>query len=84
MAEVKRTLSSLEADDIPQVLVLNKIDAIPPELWGSLKEKHGALLIAAQTGLGLEPLLVELQRVLFREKARAEAIDEADDADEAP
>jgi GTP-binding protein HflX len=74
LEEVQKTLRGLGAESIPQILVLNKVDAVDPALWGSLRERHRSaegepFLVSAAQGLGLEPLLVEIERELFRGRA---------------
>jgi len=66
LQEVEKTLEKLGADSIPQILVLNKIDAVPPELWDALQERYNGMAISANTGLGLERLLLEIQQRLFQ------------------
>lgn len=71
LAEVEGTLQGLGAGEIPALLVLNKVDAVDPLLWSSLKERYGGRLASAHTGTGLPELLIEIERTLFRKK-RAE------------
>jgi GTP-binding protein HflX len=74
LAEVQKTLDSLGVADSPILLVLNKVDAVPPELWSSLRERYGGMLVSAQSGEGLEALLLELERRLFRAGARQRSV----------
>ncbi|MFM1949792.1 MAG: GTPase HflX, partial [Pseudomonadota bacterium] len=67
MAEVKRVLHEIGADLVPQWLVFNKIDMLPPErrplVFHDQYEVDGLalnrLFVSAQTGEGL-PLLRQL------------------------
>jgi GTP-binding protein HflX len=67
MAEVKRVLHEIGADHVPQWLVFNKIDNLPPErrplIFQDQYEVDGQALtrifVSAQTGEGL-PLLRQL------------------------
>lgn len=67
MAEVKRVLHEIGADHVPQWLVFNKIDMLPPErrplVFHDQYEVEGLalnrLFVSAQTGEGL-PLLRQL------------------------
>lgn len=77
LAEVERTLSDLGAGELPTLLVLNKIDAVDPLLWSSLKDRYGGRLASAHTGTGLPELLTEIERTLFR-KQRADLEAEAE------
>lgn len=65
MAEVQLVLKSIGADMVPQVLVFNKIDALPPDqqpraLKDSFEIEHGRIVprifVSAQTGQGLAEL----------------------------
>jgi GTPase len=71
LAEVERTLQDLCPEPKPTLLVLNKIDAVDPAEWEELRQRHGALLVSAVEGLGLDALMVELERRLFRAGASA-------------
>jgi GTPase len=70
--EVGRALAGLGASDVPQLLVLNKVDAVDPLLWDALRDRTGGRLVSAMTGIGLDGLLVEVERTLFRETRQAE------------
>ncbi len=67
---VERVLDQLGVSETPTLRVLNKIDAVPPENWNDLRSEHDALLGSAKTGEGLQGLLWELERALFKERAR--------------
>jgi GTP-binding protein HflX len=67
MAEVKRVLHEIGADHVPQWLVFNKIDNLPPERRPLIFQDHyevdgqalTRIFVSAQTGEGL-PLLRQL------------------------
>ncbi|MEO1070605.1 MAG: GTPase, partial [Cyanobacteria bacterium J06638_6] len=69
-----RTLS-----DRPQILALNKVDALAPEALGGLLEQFKAQVpepvygISAVAGTGVEPMLQHLWTVLDRAKAETTA-----------
>ena len=64
MAEVQRVLIDIGAGDVPQVLVFNKLDAVPverqPESWVDSMEVDGAsvprVFVSAKSGAGLNDL----------------------------
>jgi GTP-binding protein HflX len=69
MAEVQKTLESLGAAETSTILILNKIDAVPVDLRSSLQETHQGFLASAQSGEGLDAVLVQIERHLFRDGA---------------
>jgi GTP-binding protein HflX len=71
--EVLRTLERLDALDIPRLMVLNKMDALAVEHWPALLQEQDGLKVSARTGMGLETLMQELERRLFRQQAAARA-----------
>lgn len=55
---VDRVLGEIKATNIPRVLVINKCDLVSGERREWLRKNfHGAVLVSAATGLGLEELL---------------------------
>ena len=66
---VAETLKSLEAEDHPQLVVLNKIDRIGPQRRDYLLQRYGGVAISAITREGLDELMTEIERRLFRERA---------------
>jgi GTP-binding protein HflX len=70
MAEVQRVLHDIGAGDVPQLLVFNKLDAVPPEripasLTGMLESDGRELkrvFVSALEGSGLAELRAELSR----------------------
>ena len=70
---VEKSLATIcsGCEKTPTIRVLNKVDAVDPALWGGLKERYDGLLISAQSGDGLQELLVQVERHLFRERAEA-------------
>ncbi len=67
---VERVLAQLGVSETPTLRVVNKIDAVPPERWGTLGAEHDAMICSARTGEGLQELLWELERTLFQQRAR--------------
>ena len=68
---MENTLESLGAADTPTILILNKADAIPEAQQLAMRETHNGLLASAQTGDGLDKILLQIERHLFRENAQA-------------
>jgi GTP-binding protein HflX len=76
IAEVQRVLHEIGADHVRQVLVFNKIDALPPgrephaasDLFEVEGRRFPRVFVSAQTGAGL----AELRRVLAREVSAQE------------
>lgn len=67
--EVLQTLEKLKALDIPRLTVLNKMDALDSP-WGANGDRPEGLPASAKTGEGLDGLMQELERRLFRQRAR--------------
>jgi GTP-binding protein HflX len=66
---VDKTLAELGADTTPTLRVLNKIDAVDNAHWPEIKAAHNGILVSAQTGDGLDALMLQIERHLFRERA---------------
>jgi GTP-binding protein HflX len=64
---VRGILRELELDHKPECLVLNKCDRLDPELVERLARRLGAVPVSAQTGAGLEELLLHLDPLMFGE-----------------
>ena len=77
MQEVQRVLHEIGAADIPQILVFNKLDAIPPERQPLQLQDHmevdGVLsdrvFVSARTGDGIAMLRARLAQLAQREAA---------------
>jgi GTP-binding protein HflX len=70
METVDTLLDELGAQDTPRLVVMNKIDRVPPERWQDLKERYDAVLTSAVSGEGMDALLLEMERRLFRARAK--------------
>ena len=75
---VEETLKALGADETPRLLAINKADVIPADELAPLRERLGGVLCSAATREGLDALLVELERLLFREAAARAAHQDAE------
>ena len=82
MNEVKRVLREIGAEDVPQWLIFNKIDNIPPELQPlemfDLYEIDGVplkrLFVSAQSGQGVPMLRKMLAEEVFRTVSNPEPV----------
>ncbi len=87
IAEVMRVLREIGADDLPQILVFNKLDAIEPERQPRQRidvfeldgESVPRIFLSAYTGAGLAEL-----RGLLAERVRSRFGADASDAAQAP
>ena len=71
--EVNHTLEILKVDDIPKLLILNKIDALSVDQWSEIQNTYSPCMIcSAYSGDGLPELLLELeQRILQIQQEKA-------------
>ena len=63
-AQVERVLKELEADKKPRLLVMNKVDLLPPVQRESLRDDDRTIHISAAKGIGLTTLLDRIDQVL--------------------
>ncbi|MBK9649486.1 MAG: GTPase HflX [Deltaproteobacteria bacterium] len=82
MREVDRVLKQLDAHEIPRVVVFNKADQLSPEAQADLQQERGGLLVSALTREGLDTLLVEVERQIFRDRAAKAKSAQHDDQDD--
>jgi GTP-binding protein HflX len=61
---VNNLLTALELDDIPVLLVFNKIDRLPTATVTGLTARFGAIPVSARNAASLEPLLVAIDERL--------------------
>jgi GTPase len=83
MEAVTRVLGEIDAQDVPSILVLNKVDRLTPEERARLDALlPGAIFISAASGVGLEALSAEVARRLSLETQRVRLeFDEHDERD---
>jgi GTP-binding protein HflX len=62
---VERTLEEMEFLDIPQLVVLNKSDAVSPEMVEDLRRTVGGVAVSATRKLGLRELLGAVDTLAF-------------------
>lgn len=68
-AAVDSVLQALGLSETPQILVWNKADRADPSTLAALVEENGGLAVSALEGAGLEALLLEIERRMFRKVA---------------
>lgn len=67
--EVNKVLKEIEANEIPILLVFNKIDQLEKEILFTLQQDHKeAVFISAKTGLNVETLLKEIEHKFVSKK----------------
>jgi len=65
IGSVRETLEEIGAHELPELLVLNKIDVADPVALQRLRALHpGAVSVSAQTGAGLDDLLERVESML--------------------
>lgn len=72
IAEVNKVLAEIDAGDIPQILVFNKIDAVEHVEAGIKRDEHDRIsrvFLSAQSGAGLQ----ELRQALIEIRAERQA-----------
>lgn len=62
---VERILSELEMDDIPRLMVLNKMDQVDPEIVANLERQHHGVAVSARDRSTLPRLIERLQEVIW-------------------
>jgi GTP-binding protein HflX len=79
LVAVDQILGDLRIQDKPLVRVWNKAEAADTVRLRSLLDQHGGFAISALTSLGLEGLLLHMERALFRSRAASQASDSTED-----
>jgi GTP-binding protein HflX len=67
MHAVEKILSELSLDDIPRLVVLNKMDLVPPEVAANLAHLYQGVAIAAYDRDTLPPLTERMQELLLEQ-----------------
>jgi GTP-binding protein HflX len=63
-AQVDKVLKELEADGKPRLLVMNKIDLLPPKQRESLRDDASRVHVSAAKGVGMSTLLDRIDEML--------------------
>ncbi|PZG51330.1 GTPase HflX [Spongiactinospora gelatinilytica] len=67
LAAVREVLSDVDAGGIPEIVVINKVDAADPVALAALIAKErGAVVVSARTGAGIDELMAVIERELPR------------------
>ncbi|VAX23205.1 Ribosome LSU-associated GTP-binding protein HflX, partial [hydrothermal vent metagenome] len=61
---VEQILDKLGLNEIPVLMVLNKIDKAPPQLVENVAKRHNAIAISALKKRGLDKLALEMEAIL--------------------
>jgi len=64
---VRGVLSELGLDGIPELLVFNQIDKLPPGMGPSIAARNGGVAVSALEGTGLRELLEGVEKLVFQE-----------------
>jgi GTP-binding protein HflX len=65
IAAVRGVLDDMGLGSVPELLVFNKIDRLPPGEGARLAREHGAVPISARAATGLATLLEQVDERLF-------------------
>jgi GTP-binding protein HflX len=65
IAAVRGVLDDMALGAVPEVLVFNKIDRMPPGEGARLAREYGAVPVSARAATGLAALLEQVDDVLF-------------------
>jgi GTP-binding protein HflX len=60
IAAVRAVLDEIDAGDIPELLVVNKIDAATPDQVRELGRAHDTVAVSARTGAGVDDLVASI------------------------
>ncbi|MET0341637.1 MAG: GTPase HflX [Polyangiales bacterium] len=74
IATTEKLLEALELSHVPRLVVYNKADCLPPFEAAERARQHGGVAVSALDRPSLEPLLFQMENMLFA--ARGEPIDE--------
>jgi GTPase len=75
IAAVREVLGEIGAQDVPELLVVNKVDAAAPELLARLRRLvPGAVFVSARTGAGIDDLLAAIEIRLPRPDVAVRAL----------
>ena len=64
---VREVLEELGLADIPEMLVFNQIDRLPPGVGASIAERHRSVAVSALKRQGLDRLLTRAEQILWSE-----------------
>ena len=81
VAAVEKILGDLGLSETPRLLVLNKVDRLPPGEGAAIAAARGGVAISASTRAGLPELLHRCDRILWRD-GRVSLADVSRSADE--
>jgi GTP-binding protein HflX len=68
IAAVREVLAEIGRGDTPELLVFNQVDRLPVGVGRALARRFGGVPVSALQGAGLRQLLIEAERMLWREE----------------
>jgi GTP-binding protein HflX len=68
---VRFVLAEIDLDRVPELLVFNKIDRLPPGEGARLARSHDACAISAEARTGLSELIERAETMLFESRSDA-------------
>jgi GTP-binding protein HflX len=75
IAAVRAVLADVDAHDLPEVIVINKVDAADPEVVQRLRSRErNALVVSARTGEGMDALRERVADLLPRPQVDVEVL----------
>lgn len=75
ISAVREVLAEVGAHNVPELIVVNKVDTADPLVLGRLRRHHpGAVFVSAHTGEGFGELLVGLEAVVPRPAVEVRAL----------
>lgn len=75
IAAVRQVFTEVDARKVPEIIVLNKVDAADPFVVERLKQREPRCLeVSARTGAGIPELLAEISRSIPRPDVRMELL----------
>jgi GTP-binding protein HflX len=70
IAAVHETLDAIGLGDTPELLVMNRIDLLPPGVGAAIAERHGGVAVSALRGEGLRELVARADAMLEHAERR--------------
>ncbi|NNL65530.1 MAG: hypothetical protein HKP30_04750, partial [Myxococcales bacterium] len=72
IAAVREVLTEIGHGEVPELLVFNQIDRLPPGVGDALAERHGGVAVSALHRRGFPQLLERAEKILWEHGGRVE------------